>query len=179
MVVLTCSTIFCFPTIWTTVEPRFTDTHLIGTPNYYGQFALSLWKESPRIFPKFIPLNTSEYVHPVNMDTIYAPSMPVLRGLDCSLKGSVQNSMTSLGHGTKFRTTTWCYLPLHSPEKKEKNVMLPRYNFPWFQWLFLFYKLDRFPEFPWPIQTLLFLVSSTSLFCVVSIFLDLEISYIV
>ena len=113
------------------------------------------------------------------MDTIYAPSMSVLRGFDCSLKGSVQNSMTSLGHGTKFRTTTWRCLPLPSPEKKEKNVMVPRCNFPRFQWLFLFYKPDRVPEFPWPIRTLLFLVSSTSLFRVVSIFLDLEISYIV
>ena len=29
------------------VKPRFTDTHLIRTPHYYGQFALSLGKESP------------------------------------------------------------------------------------------------------------------------------------
>ena len=29
------------------VKPRFTDTRLIQTPHYYGQFALSLGKESP------------------------------------------------------------------------------------------------------------------------------------
>ena len=29
------------------------DTHLIWTPHYYGQFALSLGKESPYIFSKF------------------------------------------------------------------------------------------------------------------------------
>ena len=30
-----------------TVKPRFTDTHLIGTPHYYEQFAVSVGKESP------------------------------------------------------------------------------------------------------------------------------------
>ena len=40
------------------VKPRFTDTHLIRTPHYYGQFALSLGKESPYIFSKFNPVNT-------------------------------------------------------------------------------------------------------------------------
>ena len=33
-----------------TVTPHLTDTHLIWTPHYYGQFALSLGKESPYIF---------------------------------------------------------------------------------------------------------------------------------
>ena len=41
-----------------TVKSRFTDTRLIRTPCYYGQFALSLGKESPYIFSKFKPLNT-------------------------------------------------------------------------------------------------------------------------
>ena len=40
------------------VEPRFTDTHLIRTPHYYGHFSLSLGKESLYIFSKFNPLNT-------------------------------------------------------------------------------------------------------------------------
>ena len=35
-----------------------TDTCLIWTPHYYGQFALSLGKESPYVFSKFNPLNT-------------------------------------------------------------------------------------------------------------------------
>ena len=34
------------------------DTRLIRTPRYYGQFALSLGKQSPYIFPQFNPLNT-------------------------------------------------------------------------------------------------------------------------
>lgn len=38
-------------------QSRFTDILLIRTPHYYGQFALSLGKESPYILPKF-PLNT-------------------------------------------------------------------------------------------------------------------------
>ena len=33
-----------------TVKPRFTDTCLIRTPHYYGQFAFSLGTESPYIF---------------------------------------------------------------------------------------------------------------------------------
>ena len=44
-------------TICITVKPCFTDTRLICTPHYYGQFALSLGKESPYIFSKFNPLN--------------------------------------------------------------------------------------------------------------------------
>ena len=34
-----------------TVKPRFTATLLIRTTHYYGQFALSLGKESPYSFP--------------------------------------------------------------------------------------------------------------------------------
>ena len=69
------------------VNPRFTDTRLIRTPHNYGQFSLSLGKESPHIFSKFNPLNTRDsplirtlsiapsvslltgYAHPVNKDT--------------------------------------------------------------------------------------------------------------
>ena len=39
-------------------NPRFMDTLLIWTPHYYGQFALSLGKESPYIFSKVNPHNT-------------------------------------------------------------------------------------------------------------------------
>ena len=45
-------------TVKTPLKTRFTDAPLIQTPRYYGQFALSLGKESPNIFFKFIPLNT-------------------------------------------------------------------------------------------------------------------------
>ena len=36
-----------------TVTPHLRDTHLIRTPHYYGQFALSLGIESPYIFSTF------------------------------------------------------------------------------------------------------------------------------
>ena len=36
-----------------TVTPHLTDIHLKWTPHYYGQFALSLGKESPYMFSKF------------------------------------------------------------------------------------------------------------------------------
>ena len=57
-----------------TVKSRFTDTHVIQTPHYYSQFALSLGKESPYIFSKkFNPLHT---------DTYYGPLGDVLTGFD-------------------------------------------------------------------------------------------------
>ena len=34
-----------------TIKPRFTDTRLIRTPHYDGQFDLYLGKESPYSFP--------------------------------------------------------------------------------------------------------------------------------
>ena len=51
-----------------TVKPRFTDTRLIRTSHYCGQFALSLGKESPYIFTMKFQL-TLIY----NTDTFYAP----------------------------------------------------------------------------------------------------------
>ena len=53
------------------VEPRFTDTHFIRTPHYYGRFALSLGKYSPYIFSKFNSLNTDTH------------SVSVLTRFDC------------------------------------------------------------------------------------------------
>ena len=40
---------------------RFTDIRLIRTFHYYGQFALSLGKESPYIFSNFNPLNSDTF----------------------------------------------------------------------------------------------------------------------
>ena len=54
---------FCLEFFFGTVETRFTDTRLVRTPHYYGQFALSMGKESPYIFPKFNPL--LKYAHPL------------------------------------------------------------------------------------------------------------------
>ena len=45
----------------------------LRTPHYYGQFALSLGKESPYIFSKF---------NLVNADTFYGPSVSVSTGYD-------------------------------------------------------------------------------------------------
>jgi len=55
-----------------TVTPHFTDTYLIQTPHYYGQFALSLGKESPYIFFRFDLLN---------MDTFYGPLSVHIKGV--------------------------------------------------------------------------------------------------
>ena len=49
-----------------TVKPLFTDTRLIWTSHYYGQFAFSLLKESPNIFSE---------LNPLNVDTFYGPSI--------------------------------------------------------------------------------------------------------
>ena len=51
------------------VKPRFTNTRLIRTPHYmyYGQFALSLGKESPYILSKFNPLNTDTFHGPLTV----------------------------------------------------------------------------------------------------------------
>ena len=47
-----------------TVKLRFTKTRIIRTPHCYGQFALSLGKESPYIFSKFNrPLPSSKNPH--------------------------------------------------------------------------------------------------------------------
>ena len=54
-----------------TFKPRFTDTPLIQTSHYYGQFALSLGKENPYIFSKLNLLNTDILL------------MWTLTGLDC------------------------------------------------------------------------------------------------
>ena len=64
-----------------TVKPGFTDTCLIRTPHYYGQFAFSLGTESPYIFSTF---------NLVNPDTLLkrrlsmVPSVSVLTGFDRS-----------------------------------------------------------------------------------------------
>ena len=49
---------------------------LIRTPHYYGQFALSLEKESPYIFSKLNPLNT---------DTFYGLLSVRIKGFDSDL----------------------------------------------------------------------------------------------
>ena len=47
-------------TLLFTVKPRF-------TPHYYGQFALSVGKESPYIFAKPNPLNTDTFYGPLGV----------------------------------------------------------------------------------------------------------------
>ena len=41
-----------------TFKPCFTDAHLVQKAHYYGEFALSLGKESHYTVPKFNLLNT-------------------------------------------------------------------------------------------------------------------------
>ena len=43
--------IFSYESFLCTIEPRFTDTCLIRTPRYYGQFSLSLGEVSPQLSP--------------------------------------------------------------------------------------------------------------------------------
>ena len=54
------------------VKPHFTDTRLIWTSHYYGQFALSLRKENPYIFSE---LNS------LNMDAFYGPPIVHINGV--------------------------------------------------------------------------------------------------
>ena len=63
------------------VKPHFTDTRLIQTPRYYGQFVLSLGRDSSYIFSKFNPLNTdTSLIRTLSM----TPSVSVLTGFDCT-----------------------------------------------------------------------------------------------
>ena len=69
-----------------TVKPRFTlDTLLIWTPHFYGEFALSLRKQSPYILSKFNPLNTdTTFIRTLSM----VPSPFALTEYDCTLSTS-------------------------------------------------------------------------------------------
>ena len=67
-----------------TVKTRFTDTGLIRTPHYYGQFSLSMAKESPYIFSKFNPLNTDTFYVPINVRMTYIyMSFDIYMRFDC------------------------------------------------------------------------------------------------
>ena len=59
------------------VKTRFTDTGLIRTPHYYGQFSLSLGKESPYVFSKF---TDTPLIRILSMP----PSMSVWTRFDCT-----------------------------------------------------------------------------------------------
>ena len=59
-----------------TDKPRFTDTRLIQTPHYYGQFGLSLGGKSPTNTQLIWTLSTS-------------PSMSILTGFDPTVHKSV------------------------------------------------------------------------------------------
>ena len=70
-----------------TVRPRLTDTHLIRSPHYYRQFALSLGNESPYSFSKFKPLITDT---PSIQTLSMASSVSVETGIDCSRDHTVR-----------------------------------------------------------------------------------------
>ena len=67
------------PNIPIKVKPCFTDAHLVQKAYYYGQFALSLGKESPYTFSKFNLLNTDNLlIWTLSM----APLVSILKRLD-------------------------------------------------------------------------------------------------
>ena len=64
-------------------KPRFApDTRLMRTPHIYGEFALSLGKQSPYILSKFNPLDTDT---PLIRTLSMVPSVSVLTEFDCTL----------------------------------------------------------------------------------------------
>ena len=71
-----------------TFKPRFTDTRFVWTPHYYGQFAVSLGKESPYISSKFNPLYTGTSL-------TMAPSVSALTKFDCNDKEKKVNLKTN------------------------------------------------------------------------------------
>ena len=56
------------------------ESHLIWTRCYYGQFALSLGKESLYMFFEFNPVNTDT---PLKWTLSMAPTVPALIGFYC------------------------------------------------------------------------------------------------
>ena len=75
--------IFSCRVLFLTVKPRFTpDTHLMRTPHFYGELALSLGKQSHYILSKFNPLNTDT---PFKRTLSMVPSVSVLTEFDCTL----------------------------------------------------------------------------------------------
>ena len=116
---------------WSTVKHRFTGTR-IRTPHYYGQFALSLGKESLSF-----PLNSTWYLWtPINIDTFYRlPQCPYWRGLTVkclvgdqtgwgywlSLSGGCRKAAASTeGNWSEasfylfYNTPQWLVFPRHS-----------------------------------------------------------------
>ena len=84
----------------------YSQTPLYGHP-VYGQFALSLGKESPYIFSKLNPLNTDT---PFVRIAFMAPSVSVLRGFDIiymrgrTSRDFVNTQKMSNSHFLKFLT---------------------------------------------------------------------------
>ena len=87
-----------------TVKPRFTlDTLLIRTPHFYGQFALSLGKQSPYILSKSNPLDTDT---PLIRTLSMVPSVSVLTEFDCVLCTS-HCTGTVIMQGSLYNMTPW------------------------------------------------------------------------
>ena len=87
-----------------TVKTRFTpDTCLIQTPHFYGQFALSLGKQSPYILSKSNPLDTDT---PLIRTLSMVPSVSVLTEFDCVLCTS-HCTGTVIMQGSLYNMTPW------------------------------------------------------------------------
>ena len=94
VILVTIETYIC------TVKSHFTDTCLIWTPHYYGQFALSLGKESPYIFSKFDPHNTDTFYGPLSV-CINWVSLHRLRVNNILLLQSTLSKLDTSEAGTK------------------------------------------------------------------------------
>ena len=91
----------------TTAKSFFTDTCLVSTSHYYGQFALSLGKESPYMSSKLNPLNTDT---PLIQTLSMAPSASMLVGFDCSTV--VTKMLKGLCHGSPVHFVLFCQILL-------------------------------------------------------------------
>ena len=87
---------FCLELFFCTVEIRFTDTRLILTPRYYGQFALSLGKALT------FSLNSTHLIRtPVNRDNghlkiCFLPRQQILIGSQFHCRAVHQLSCSGL-----------------------------------------------------------------------------------
>ena len=94
---------------WSTVKPRSTDTRLIQTHHYYGQFVLSLGKESP-----YISLNSILWIWTLSV----VSSVSVLTRFDCIIHFKLCSGLVlfytiqSVSYQQQLVSEWWPYLLL-------------------------------------------------------------------
>ena len=97
---------------------KYSQTVRTQTPHYYGQFALSLRKESPYIFSKFNPLNMNTPL--IYTDTFYGPlsvriNMVWLYLLACVVGVEWGRGLGGRGKGRGIKERAFLHLPLPLP----------------------------------------------------------------